>query len=184
MKSEMRLNVLVAVGALLMSMLTAYAVSDGAPETLATPESFAAISDTAVRSAALLAEVGKVLGLTFEPGAKPKSEIPGAQLVGTSAGAHVNFHGNSVARIEHSEEFRSVAYDAGLDPFQRIFIHQKCSFHRVVMPPIPHRPPCRVVGAGWEIECHDGVTLLKPTAVDKSSTLGPMQTGTRLPAPR
>jgi hypothetical protein len=61
MKSAMRLQVLVAVAALLMSMLTAYAVSDGPSDTLATPESFAAIADTAARSAALFTEVGKVL---------------------------------------------------------------------------------------------------------------------------
>ncbi len=61
MKSAMRLQVLVAVAALLMSVPTAYAVSDGPSDTLATPESFAAISDTAARSAALFAEVGKVL---------------------------------------------------------------------------------------------------------------------------
>jgi hypothetical protein len=61
MKSEMRLKVLVAVGALLMSMLTAYAVSDGASDTLAPPESFAGIGDTAARSAALFTELGKVL---------------------------------------------------------------------------------------------------------------------------
>ena len=61
MKSDMRLQLHVAGVALLMGMLTAYALSDGPSETLATPESFAAISDTAARSAALFAEVGKVL---------------------------------------------------------------------------------------------------------------------------
>jgi hypothetical protein len=61
MKSDLRLQVLVAVAALLMSMLTAYAVSDGPSETLATPESFAAIGDPAARSAALFTELGKVL---------------------------------------------------------------------------------------------------------------------------
>jgi hypothetical protein len=61
MKSDMRLQVLVAVAALLMSMLTAHAVSDGPSDTLASPESFAAIGDTAKRSAALFTEVGKVL---------------------------------------------------------------------------------------------------------------------------
>jgi hypothetical protein len=61
MKSEMRLKVLVAVGALLMSMLAAYAVSDGASDTLASPDSFAGIGDTAARSAALFTELGKVL---------------------------------------------------------------------------------------------------------------------------
>jgi hypothetical protein len=61
MKSAMRLQVLVAVAALLMSMLTAYAVSDSPSDTLAAPESFAAIGDTATRSAALFVELGKVL---------------------------------------------------------------------------------------------------------------------------
>jgi hypothetical protein len=61
MKSAMRLQVLVAVAALLMSMLAAYAVSDSSSDTLAAPESFAAIGDTATRSAALFVELGKVL---------------------------------------------------------------------------------------------------------------------------
>ena len=61
MKSEIRVKVLVAAVALLMSMLTAYAVADGPADTLATPESFSAIGDTATRSAALFTEVGKVL---------------------------------------------------------------------------------------------------------------------------
>ena len=41
MKSEMRVKVLVAVAALLMSMLTAYAVSEAPSDRLAAPESFA-----------------------------------------------------------------------------------------------------------------------------------------------
>jgi hypothetical protein len=61
MKFDIRLQALVVVVALPLSVLTAYAVSDGPKDTLAAPESFAAISDTAARSAALFAEVGKVL---------------------------------------------------------------------------------------------------------------------------
>jgi hypothetical protein len=61
MNSQMRVKVLVAVVALLTSGLTAYAVSDGPAESLATPESFAAIGDTSARSVALFAELGKVL---------------------------------------------------------------------------------------------------------------------------
>jgi hypothetical protein len=61
MTFDMRLQALVAVVALPLSVLTAYAVSDGPADTLAAPESFAAISDTAARSAALFAELGKVL---------------------------------------------------------------------------------------------------------------------------
>jgi hypothetical protein len=61
MKSEMRINVLVAGAALLMSVLTAYAASQGPANTLSAPESFDSISDTAARSAALFTELGKVL---------------------------------------------------------------------------------------------------------------------------
>ena len=61
MKSEMRVKVFVAVAALSMSMLTAYAVAEGQSDSLATPESFASIGDTAKRSAALFTELGKVL---------------------------------------------------------------------------------------------------------------------------
>src|ERR1700677_734604 len=61
MKSEMRLKVPVAVVALLMSVLTARAISDAPLGSLAAPESFAAIQDTAARSAAVFIELGKVL---------------------------------------------------------------------------------------------------------------------------
>jgi hypothetical protein len=61
MKSEMRLKALVAVAALLTSMLTAYAVSDVAPDKLANPQSFDTIADPEARSAALFTELGKVL---------------------------------------------------------------------------------------------------------------------------
>ena len=61
MKSEMRLKALVAAGALLMSMLAAYAVSDVAPDKLASPQSFDTIADPEARSAALFTELGKVL---------------------------------------------------------------------------------------------------------------------------
>ena len=61
MKSHMRVQVLVAAAVLLTSMLTAHAVSDGPSDTLASPDSFASIGDTAARSAALFTELGKVL---------------------------------------------------------------------------------------------------------------------------
>jgi hypothetical protein len=61
MTSDMRLRVLVAVVASSMITLAAHAASDAPPDTLATAESFAAIDDTAKRSAALFAELGKVL---------------------------------------------------------------------------------------------------------------------------
>ena len=61
MKSDLRLQVLVGVVTLLMSMPTAYGASDEPSDRLATPESFDAIGDTAARSAALFAEIGRVL---------------------------------------------------------------------------------------------------------------------------
>ena len=60
MKSDMRVT-LVAVIASLICGLTAQAVADGQSESLATPESFASIGDTAKRSAAIFTELGRVL---------------------------------------------------------------------------------------------------------------------------
>ena len=61
MKPGIWTNILVAVAALMMGMLTAYAVVPGQSDGLATPESFAAIGDTETRSAAMFTELGKVL---------------------------------------------------------------------------------------------------------------------------
>ena len=61
MKSETRLQVLASVAALAMTMLTSYAVSQPNSNALTAPESFAAISDTEERSAAMFTELGKVL---------------------------------------------------------------------------------------------------------------------------
>jgi hypothetical protein len=61
MKFDMRVQVIVAVMVLPMSMMAAYAVSDVPPDRLASVESFASIGDTAARSAALFTELGKVL---------------------------------------------------------------------------------------------------------------------------
>src|ERR1700686_1679285 len=61
MKSETRFQILVSVAALGMSMLTGYAASQTPSNTLASPDSFASISDTGARSAAMFTELGKVL---------------------------------------------------------------------------------------------------------------------------
>jgi hypothetical protein len=61
MNFAMRLQILAMIAALLMSPLSAHAVSDDPSDSLASPESFAGISDSAARSAALFAELGKVL---------------------------------------------------------------------------------------------------------------------------
>jgi hypothetical protein len=57
----MKARVLLASSALLMSMLSASALTDDRSEPLAAPESFAAIADKATRSAAMFTELGKVL---------------------------------------------------------------------------------------------------------------------------
>jgi hypothetical protein len=61
MKSELRFQLAVAVVAVAASMFAGYAVSQTAPLSLASPESFASISDTDARSAAMFTELGKVL---------------------------------------------------------------------------------------------------------------------------
>jgi hypothetical protein len=61
MKFDLRVQLFVAVVVLPASVLAAYAVSDTAPDRLASVESFASIADTAARSTALFTELGKVL---------------------------------------------------------------------------------------------------------------------------
>ena len=61
MKSETRFRILTSLAALSLSLLTGYAASQTASNTLASPESFAAIADTDARSAAIFTELGKVL---------------------------------------------------------------------------------------------------------------------------
>lgn len=59
--SEMRFQILVSVVSLTASLLGGYAFSETATNSLASPESFAAISDVDQRSAAMFTELGKVL---------------------------------------------------------------------------------------------------------------------------
>src|SRR6186713_618675 len=61
MKSELQLQLAVAVLAVATSMFTGYAVSQTVPQSLASPENFTAIADTGARSAAMFTELGKVL---------------------------------------------------------------------------------------------------------------------------
>ncbi|MDB5575332.1 MAG: hypothetical protein JWR80_508 [Bradyrhizobium sp.] len=61
MKPETRFQVLASIAALGMSVMSGYAASQTASNTLASPESFAAIADTGARSAAMFSELGKVL---------------------------------------------------------------------------------------------------------------------------
>ena len=61
MKSETRVWIIASVTAFSLSMLTGYAASQPLSNTLASPDSFASISDTGARSAAMFTELGKVL---------------------------------------------------------------------------------------------------------------------------
>ena len=61
MKSELRFQLLVSMVVVATSMIAGYAVSETAPQALASPESFASIADTDTRSAAMFTELGKVL---------------------------------------------------------------------------------------------------------------------------
>jgi hypothetical protein len=61
MKSAMRFPILASAAALAMSVLTGYAASQTASTTLDSPEHFIPIADSGARSAAIFAELGKVL---------------------------------------------------------------------------------------------------------------------------
>src|SRR6202022_3584549 len=61
MKSETRVWVFASVTALSLSLLTGYAASQTASNTLASPESFRSIADTDAGWAAMFTELGKVL---------------------------------------------------------------------------------------------------------------------------
>jgi hypothetical protein len=61
MKSELRFQLMFAVVVVATSMLAGYAVSETTPSSLASPDSFASISDTNARSVAIFTELGRVL---------------------------------------------------------------------------------------------------------------------------
>lgn len=61
MKPETRFRIFASVAALGFGVMTSYAASQTASNTLASPESFASIAGTEARSAAMFTELGKVL---------------------------------------------------------------------------------------------------------------------------
>jgi hypothetical protein len=61
MKSDMRLQTFIVVAALALGVVSGYAASHAASNTLASPESFGSIAEPDARSAAIFAELGKVL---------------------------------------------------------------------------------------------------------------------------
>jgi hypothetical protein len=133
MKSDMRLQVLVAGVALLMSMLTAYAVSDGPSGTLAAPESFAAIGDPAKQSAALFAELGKVLTHPRCVNCHPAGDRP---------------HQGELGRL-HQPPVERGADGFGLPAMRCPICHQQANFEpgRVPGDPIWHLAPREMA---WE----------------------------------
>ena len=61
MKSKRQITILLALTAVQAMLISTHAASGAPADTLATPERFAEIADTAARSAALFTEAGKVL---------------------------------------------------------------------------------------------------------------------------
>src|SRR6202035_5499730 len=61
MRFDLRVQLIVAVVVLSVTMLAAHAVSDSPSDQLASVESFSSIADPAARSAAIFTELGKVL---------------------------------------------------------------------------------------------------------------------------
>jgi hypothetical protein len=133
MKSEMRVKILVAIVALLTSMLTAYAVADGPLDSLATPESFDAIGDTATRSAALFVELGKVLTHPRCVNCHPAGDRP---------------HQGELARL-HQPPVERGADGFGLTSMRCPICHQQANFEpgRVPGNPIWHLAPREMA---WE----------------------------------
>jgi hypothetical protein len=72
----MRVRVVAAVAALLLSILAAHALSQAASDQLAKVESFASIGDEAARSTALFTELGKVLTHPRCMNCHPSSDRP------------------------------------------------------------------------------------------------------------
>lgn len=136
MKSEVRFPILfsmVAVASVLISGLAAYAVSGTASNTLAAPESFASITDTDKRSAALFTELGKVLTSPRCMNCHPATDRP-------RQGDH--------SRLHQPPVFRGVD-GFGLEAMRCSICHQGANFEPGRMPghPLWHLAPLEM---GWE----------------------------------
>ena len=133
MTSEMRLKVGLAAAALLMSMLTAYAVSDVGPDKLASPQSFDTITDPEARSVALFTELGKVLTSPRCLNCHPSGDHP-------HQGDHGRLHQPPVARGTDGY---------GLPAMRCPICHQQANFDPAGVPGNPewHLAPLEM---GWE----------------------------------
>ena len=131
MKSDMPLYGLAAVVAVLIG--TAYAASDKPSDTLATPESFASVSDPAARSAALFTEIGKVLTHPRCVNCHPAGDRP---------------RQGDVMRL-HQPPVERGADGHGLPHMRCATCHQQANFDAARMPgnPIWHLAPIEMA---WE----------------------------------
>ncbi len=128
---------LLAIATLLMSGLTAYAVSELQPERLAPPESFAAIGDTEARSSAIFTELGKVLSHARCVNCHPAGDRP-------RQGEMRRLHQPPVTRGADGH---------GLEAMRCAICHQKTNFDPARMPGHPdwHLAPIEMAWEGKSV---------------------------------
>jgi hypothetical protein len=133
MKFDLRVQLIVAVVGLPMTVLTAYAVSDGPPGPLASVESFASIGDASARSAALFTELGKVLTHPRCLNCHPAGDYP---------------RQGDVSRL-HQPPVERGPDDFGLPAMRCPICHQQANFDPAGVPgnPVWHLAPREM---GWE----------------------------------
>jgi hypothetical protein len=129
----MRVQVIIAVAGLLVSMLTAHALAQAPADRLASVESFASIADPAARSAALFTELGKVLTHPRCLNCHPSGDRP---------------RQGDVARL-HQPPVQRGADGFGLPAMRCPICHQAANFEPAGVPgnPIWHLAPREM---GWE----------------------------------
>jgi hypothetical protein len=113
---------MVAAAAVLMTPLAASAVNEGGPDSLAAPESFASLDDTAARSAAMFTELGKVLTHPRCLNCHPAGDRP-------RQGEQSRLHQPPVERGSD---------DHGLAAMRCSSCHQQANFDPARMPGHPH----------------------------------------------
>jgi hypothetical protein len=133
MKSDMRFLIVVSTVALLAGPLTGYAVSQTASNTLASPASFATITDAEQRSVALFTELGKVLTHPRCLNCHPAGDRP---------------HQGDTGRT-HQPPVERGADGHGLEAMRCSICHQSANFAPARMPGHPewHLAPREM---GWE----------------------------------
>jgi hypothetical protein len=133
MRFDMRVHLFAAVLVLPATVLAANAVSDNPPDRLASVESFASISDTAARSAAIFTELGKVLTSPRCLNCHPVGDRP---------------RQGDMSRLHQPPVVRG-ADGFGLPALRCPICHQRANFDPAGMPgdPIWHLAPHEM---GWE----------------------------------